>query len=84
MELMPFDVASFICNQIEQITDVAVSLYGMAEWLSLEDAIMVSTSDPFPLNESFFLQVLDDPLHRPLSDPDVNSDFPEYFFRVRS
>ena len=59
-----------------------MGLNWMSQWLTFDDAVAVVTPDPFSLDESFILQLLDDPLNGPLGYADLNGNFSKHLFRV--
>ncbi len=54
----------------------------MAKWLSFVDSIAILPTHSFSFDETFSLQVMDDPLNCPFRDPYLIGDFPEHFFRI--
>ena len=65
-------------DQFEQVTNRAMSFDGMPQGKISVNTVVISATDPLPLDVAAFLKVLDDPLDRPLCDTDLHGDFPQY------
>ena len=61
-------------DQVEEISDFAVSLDGVPQRFVRQNAILVLATNPLAFDETAFFQVLHDPLDRPLRDADLSGD----------
>jgi hypothetical protein len=69
-------------QQVEQLPDRVALLRRMTHLDAWVDRVMVTPPDPPPLHVAAFDEVYDDPLRRPLRDPDVLSEVTQPYIRV--
>lgn len=68
----------FALDQFQEIADRPMRLDRMAKADVVDDAIAVSATDTFTLDEAAFFQILDDPLNGSLRDADLHGHFTEH------
>jgi hypothetical protein len=64
-------------QQVEQLPDRVALLRSVTHLDARDDRVMVTPAHPAALQVAGFDEVYDDPLRRPLRDPDVLSEVPQ-------